>query len=472
MRLILLTMIFAPTLFVACKAMDDRGSLKDFNEGRPLNDNAAYLDEIKKSHPKVVIVYIANDSYTKTYANSRRNFDYLVSTLKMEASKHKDMAMAANNEADKARFFEMATKLDKFSVRILEEDARFYHSIGKDVEALKDAACRNPGYRRDPKTIGGVAIFTNSMNEFVWGNGNKAAAHQSKLVWEMCKYQENAESFVKEKTISNVLYVPEYPYSVQPFTSPDNIRRALDSVREEFEKNAEPNEKFRYVLIVKSHGSRDRVVVPLLSRDLVEEKVTPEDIVKAVTEASVEGNAEKLGGPTVNKMDNPILSVNKMDNPILASLPVITQLDIALQERAKEKNKNYVKPDIGYKKIDFLTDMASSRMQLPITIWYSCQSALEYAMGTDSDSWILRDTIINSKGNETKKINGEDSVSVRSYSNIRASNAGILYTTDLKGVKYNEIDFTQLLDSKNKYLFIPDLQDAIKALLDDLKSEK
>lgn len=448
----------------ACKAMREQSDVKGFNPGRTLNTSDSYLQGVKESHPKVVIIYIANDSYTKTYMHSRKNFQYVVSALESEGQRYHNLAEDAASQDQRAEMQAAGDKLQRYAQRIKEEDRRFYLSVLDDIESLKQAACLNPGYRRNPNSIGGVAIFRNADNEGIYGKDDPSHAHRSSLKWDVCKYKPNTDNQIIERRINNVTYFPEFPLNAQPFASRDNILEALNSVKIEFERNAAPEERFRYILIIKSHGSREKVVVPLLSRDLVAERVSPKEISDAVIKS--QGLNDTLSN---SKMDNPILSSNKMDNPILSEIPAITQLDQKLTNTGAPGGYN---GRIGYKKVDFLNDMASLRgMQFPVTVWYSCQSALEHALEVDQNSWILNDTIKNSSGNKVIVVDGKETYKVHSYSNIRAENSGLLYTTDLRGVRYNEIDFEKLIDPNHKYMYIPDLQDAVQALMDDLQAK-
>lgn len=456
-------------MLASCKSMEGRNKLKDFNQPRALSNSSNFLNVVKESHKKVVIIYIANDTYSRTYGESDRNYRYIYDTLMNAAREHAEPNTAHNQNVRKY--------LEHLANRLRQEFVEFDRSTRVETEALKDAACRQPSLRRDNSTIGGIAVFTNSMSEGIWGARDPDRVHRSRLRYEFCRYKPSGNNRMEERFVDNVIYVPEFPTRKQPLTNPENVKQAIRAVQNEFEKNRRDNDdQYRYIVVVKSHGSDDKLIVPLVQRDLVGEKVTRETIVKSVLKPFVDQKtSQKRPGQVLNseKLDTPILNNEKLDTPILSTaVPAITQINKLLLE---EKSKAVSDRDssTGFDKMEFLHFIATEPTTMyPIIIWYSCRSALEYALTVQKNDQFLEDIVRNSKGNELLEEKPGQYTGIKSYSNLGARNAGVLITSDLKGVRYDEIKFGLLNDRRSTYYMIPDLQDAILQLLKDTAKKK
>lgn len=388
--------------FSACKPRKEESSLKDLNPGQMMNDNDNSLNQMKENR-KVVVIYYANDTYAPSTDPAFENLTDLMDALKKAAAKETD---------ENVKKYLIGT-----ADRLRNDWRDFGQTVGNDVGVLTEKLCSKVGSSYFD-SVGGLAIFRNFSNE---ENRSGTMSSGSDLIrnlrWDSCR---PGDVFLQGK----LLEVPkfnEFPYDSQPFSHPLAFQKALAAVRTVF-----PPEKHRYILITKSHGSKENALVPHLSVDLRERlRTNADEVIDAIK------SANKTGASGLDPFKTDAM-LNGVDELLKKKIPDSVEKGISKTVYLHTIN------ELG-------AGGPSNAMIFPIVFMESCKSELKLSKDSDID-WVL------------KYYPGG------SYKGFNMQNVGLLYTSDEKGLRYDEINFFEL--SGWRYNSFDDFQDVIKNFLD------
>lgn len=407
--------LFACTgMLASCKPRREQSSrVKDLNAGQAMNDNNNSLTEMKTGR-KVVVIYYANDTFAPRRTDpAYENLDDLTRLLEG----------AASQEADPAA----AEQLRKLASRLNHDWDQFSEIVQGDVNSLSSRLCSAVGDNYKD-SVGGLAVFRNSaaLNASQDANSSPTMRYMRNLSWYSCRPGE--KSF-HQHSLSVPLF-NEFPYDSQPFSNSASFEMALKSVKTEFEP-----QKHRFILITKSHGSKENALVPHLSVDL-REKIRKEP--KTVLEAI------KLGANATTGLDS-----WKADT-------ILDSVDGLLKSKFDSSREK------GISKIEYLRILNSlgqvaitagpppdAPMIFPIVLMESCKSDLQF-----------------SQNNEIREVLDYYQ---EGYKGFKMFNVGLLYASDEKGLKYDDVKYGDLLGFMSNGA--TDFQDLFKKLLDS-KSQK
>ncbi len=408
--------VLAAMLFVSCKARQApqaEAELKDLNPGRPMSQDEALMDSPDLRKKKVVLIYYSNDTYAPTDDDvAHLNKEALIGKLRSGQTSPK------LSDSQKGRLRQVAT-------RVADDWNGFRRVVDKDLSYLTQAICKpNPRYQM------GLIVFRNFGNDAsAVKNPDQPYDYERTLNYDYCMPSTRAQ-----KGTYAVPNFDDFRFQSQPLANPFVFRKAIDEVMKNF-----PMGEYRYVLITKSHGSKEMAVAPHLSVDV--RNVPDEDVWAAVL-----GNATDRTGLDADKMDNPILDGDKMDNPIL------DEIDTVLMKNQDILRKAAVAQQVGISKKDYLTTLQKVGggdpklgMYFPLVFMESCKSGLELA----------------SNGDIKERLTAFDG----SYVGFNMQNVGLLYTSDQKGLGYRTIDFKQIFEGF-KFNDKRDFQDALRSFLD------
>jgi len=433
-----------------------------FHAGRMLNENPDYLQKVKETHPKLIVIYIANDEFQKR--NELWTIEKLVKTDSFGEKLRLNwgyVAVIMRNgmfDQDSAHSGQPARKKTEFSdfknfFTEMDRNNNLYKGyLKKQFQDLRKVTIESPSHMLAPERLGGIVTYLNGANEFNWGEGNPYNAHFSHLKFNLQRYArgEKKDDHIYDFEAG---YEPAYPQVTVPLVDRDTMRKLLLAIQKRMEESAEEGEKFRYVLVVRSYGDRKSVVAPGINHNLMKPLVSQERILQAAKKVVLTPNSET--------------QVHDADESALQRLPVIKQL----VEHLKNDGGPLSEPVPEYRKIDLLLDLANSGMEIPLIIWDSPQSGLEYSLEEDEGDTLLRDVVENSRGNKVTDDGTNRNYEIQSFANFRAKNLGMLYTTRDVRYRADELDFSKLLDPDLPYFRDDDLQDAIAELMDDLSVE-
>jgi hypothetical protein len=190
-----------------------------------------------------------------------------------------------------------------------------------------------------------------------------------------------------------------------------------------------PPQTHRFVLITKTHGSAEVAIGPHLSVDVREEVRTNGPAILAAIKSS---HRIAVAGLDTAKSGDPILE----------------EIDASLRRRPGNTEKGVSKKD--YLGVLSRLGEGAAAMKFPIVLMESCKSDLRFT--TDDD---LQFALTRHRGGAQGY-----------YSGFQMSNVGNLYASDDKGLKYDEIDYRDLVDNHFRYGNYVDFQDMFKAFLD------
>ncbi len=403
----------------SCKARqsapESGAELRDLNPGRPMSADGALMDSPDIRRKKVVLIYYANDTYAPTDDDiAYVNKEALISKLR-------------NGQNSDTLSFDQKDKLKKVAARVADDWNNFRRSVDGDLRYLQNAVCKtNPRYDM------GLVVFRNFGNDSTTLN-----EYERTLNYTFCTPAGSPQN--AQLAIPNF---QDFRFQSQPLASPLVFRKAIEDVMKNFPMGA-----YRYVLISKSHGSRDMAIAPHLSVDV--RQVPDEDVWRSVV-GPVAGQAPTEGPQTVSldsdKMSMPILDSDKM------SMPILDEVDSVLMRDPGVVQKAAVAQQVGVSKKDYLTTLGRVGggnpllgMYFPIVFMEACKSGLEFSADTD-----IRERLTTFSG---------------SYVGLNMQNIGLLYTSDQKGLGYNTVDFREIFEGF-RYNDKRDFQDALRSFLD------
>ncbi len=427
-------------LVSACKARQSTpppqsAELKDLQAGQAMS-SPQLIDDPAIRAKKVVLVYYVNDTYAPTDDDfASVNKDALLAKLRSGIASDKTNA----NEK---------TKLGKIVTRVSDDWSGFRRTVDEDVRYLTRSVClQNSRYDM------GLIIFRNFGSDAPSiPRAGRTQDPERTLNFDYCLPGQRKE----QGTLSYYAF-PDFRLLAQPLSSSLVFKKAIDKVMEFF-----PSGGYRYVMITKSHGSRDMAVAPHLSvdvRNMPDEEVWRSVVGKAPPAGTqvAAADGQNVVGLDADKMDNPILDADKMDNPILDAdkmdNPILDEIDTVLMKDQVAKSPVPLEP-VGISKKEYLQmiQRVGGRdpklgMYFPIVFMEACKSGLEYIT---NDPTILSRIKIDSP---TEK-----------YVGLNVQNIGLLYTSDKKGLGYQTIDFKEIFDAIGNDA--NDFSDALRGYLD------
>jgi hypothetical protein len=192
------------------------------------------------------------------------------------------------------------------------------------------------------------------------------------------------------------------------------------------------SEKYRYILITKSHGSDEMAIAPHLSVDLRSMiKSEPQKILAAF-----------------KKKDAKSTSVLGLDP--FKQAPFLDEVDGAVREAVNAKAKGVSKA----KYLRILNQLGSggpsNAMNFPIVLMESCRSDLRFSSDSEIE-WVL------------------NYYPAKSYAGFNMRNVAYMFTSDEDGLAYTDINYHELMGFR--YNSYTDFQKIFKAFLDG-KSQK
>lgn len=389
-------LIASLALSYACKPRQDKEtSLKDLNEGKPLNSDGEKSFETMKKDRKVVVIYYANDTFAPRVTDpAHANLNALTRFLEAEAYK----------EAN----YDIKDSLLNLSKKLLTDWDEFNRVVKTNVNILTSRLCSSVGTNY-ADSVAGLVVFRNSSAEIDEGSSSRRF---SDAAWHYCKIGDR----VLRPDILRIPSFKEFPYSSQPFASADSLELALEQVKRVFNP-----QEHRFILITKSHGSKQNAIVPHFSVDL-RERIQKEP--QVVLEAIKKGMSNFVG-LDMWKTDTLLDSV---DDALKTNIPNAKEKGVAKIEYLRILNKlGQVSKSDGGEQGSSMQISKDGPMMFPIVLMESCKSDLKY-----SDEPEIKQAL--SYYGESKG----------GYMGFNMRNVGLLYTSDLNGLGYNEIDYSLL----------------------------
>jgi hypothetical protein len=405
----------------ACKPRQDQTSrVKDLNPGQSVNDDEGAMAKMKDGR-KVVVIYYANDTFGPKRGDPQyETLDDLVNLLETEAAKEEDKA----------------TKelLQRVQRRLVKDWDEFRTSVSNNVDVLKERLCSSETKYSD--SVAGLAVFRNADSQADRYAVNTSGT--SKYMWDARWFSCRRGDREMRSESLRLPHFGEFPYDSQPFSNLASFELAFDAVKRVFNP-----QDHRYILITKSHGSRENALVPHLSVDLRSMiKSNPQKVVDAI----------KRGASPSTGLDT-----WKTDG-MLSGVDLILKGSVAATDSATTTKM----PEKGISKIDYLrilnklgqvakSDEMSSNtgivkdgpMLFPIVLMESCKSDLAYS--TDDEIKMILEF---SSG----------------YKGFNMYNVGKLYTSDDKGLEYDYINYYELKGFLANA--VTDIQDLFMRMLD------
>lgn len=401
-RIYITGMIAGAVAVSACKPRQDQTSrVKDLNQGQYVNDDANSLSRMKDGR-KVVVIYYANDTFGPMRGDPQyETLDDLVNLLED----------AAKDETDK----EVKDTLVRVSRRLINDWDKFRTSVSANVDVLKERLCSSETKYSD--SVAGLAVFRNADSEA--DRYARSTSATSKYMWDARWFScRRGERVMRPETV-RIPHFGEFPYDSQPFSHLASFEQALDAVKRVFNP-----QEHRYILITKSHGSRENAIVPHLSVDL--RSMIAKDPQK-VLDAIKRGASADTGLDTFKT------------EAVLSGVDEI--LKVGMKTASTSTSSSAAKTEKGISKIDYLRilnklgQVAKSDgmnttgivkdgpMMFPIVLMESCKSDLTYS--TDEEIKMILEY---SEG----------------YKGFNMYNVGKLFTSDDKGLEYDYINYYEL----------------------------
>lgn len=182
---------------------------------------------VVRCEPSEVIIYYANE--TNLVGKQKENYSILINWLRSDPTNTKALKIAGQ----------------------LEKDSRdFPEFVNKDIAAIGDAAIQRGAFN--------VVMFTNAN-----------AVKNQCLVYYAGFNKIKTEDFQYDPPVN-------YVAQSQPLSEASTLLAALKRTSQLF-----PSEKYKYILISKSHGTFDQVLTPRIS--VRHEETTREEILKIAT---------------------------------------------------------------------------------------------------------------------------------------------------------------------------------------------
>jgi hypothetical protein len=402
----------------ACKPRQEQdASLKDLNEGKPLNSDGDKSLEAMKKDRKVVVIYYANDTFAPRVTDpAHANLNALTRFLELEAMK----------EANK----DIKEPLLNLSKKLLNDWDEFNRVVKQNVNILTSRLCSSVGTNY-AESVAGLAVFRNSSAEVDEAGSGR---YMWDAMWHYCKIGDRVLR-------SDYLRIPsfkEFPYSSQPFANADTLELALEQVKRVFNP-----QDHRFILITKSHGSKENAIVPHFSVDLRERiKDEPQVVLEAIKKGM-----SNFVGLDMWKTDTLLDSV---DDALKNNLSNTQEKGVAKIEYLRILNKlGQVSRSDGNEQESSMQILKDGPMMFPVVLMESCKSDLRYSQQA-----------------EIQKALSYYGPSKEGYMGFNMRNVGKLYTSSDKGLGYNEIDYSLLQGFMANNA--TDFQDLFSQILDDL----
>jgi len=405
----------------ACKPRQEQAtSLKDLNEGRPLNTDGEKSAEMMKKDRKVVVIYYANDTFAPRVTDpAHANLNALTRFLESEAVKDKNK--------------EIKEPLLSLSKKLLDDWDEFNRVVKQNVSILTSRLCSAAGANY-ADSVAGLAVFRNSSAEI---DESSSSRYMSDAMWQYCKIGDR----VLRSDYLRIPFFKEFPYSSQPFANADTLELALEQVKRVFNP-----QEHRFILITKSHGSKENAIVPHFSVDLRDRiKTEPEVVLEAIKK----GMSNFVG----LDMWKTVAMLDSVDDALKTNLSNTQEKGIAKIEYLRILNKlGQVSPTEGGEQESSMQISKDGPMMFPIVLMESCKSDLKYAASPEIQQALERHII-----------SAKDGVS---YMGFNMRNVGKLYTSSEKGLGYNEVDYSLLQGFMANNA--SDFQDLFAEILDNI----
>jgi hypothetical protein len=402
----------------ACKPRQEQdASLKQLNEGKPLNSDGDKSLEAMKKDRKVVVIYYANDTFAPRVTDpAHANLHALTRFLEAEATKDSNQ--------------DIKDSLLNLSKKLLNDWDEFNRTVKQNVNILTSRLCSSVGTNY-ADSVAGLAVFRNSSAE---GDEATNSRYMWDAMWHYCKIGDR----VLRPDYLRIPSFKEFPYSSQPFANVDTLELALEQVKRVFNP-----QDHRFILITKSHGSKENAIVPHFSVDLRERIKTEPQV---VLEAIKKGMSNFVG---LDMWKTGTL-LDTVDEALKNNLSNTQEKGVAKIEYLRILNKlGQVTKSDGNEQESSMQIVKDGPMMFPVVLMESCKSDLKY-----------------SEQDEIKKALSYYGPSKEGYMGFNMRNVGKLYTSSDKGLGYNEIDYSLLQGFMANNA--TDFQDLFSQILDDL----
>jgi|GEM_PF-3595325 len=406
--------IVAGAMVVGCKARRTTSATRDLNAGQGMSQTSIEDDpKIKARIP--VLIYYANDTHYSVHED--KSYDNMIKLVQAIDSAQTDKNISAEDKA----------YLSLVSKRLTDDWTSFMRAVDAESMELQSYACRkNARYKM------GLAIFRNSSMASIRYDEYQT---DRDVNWYYCKPDGRDGIEGPTAKIWNIRWFDDFRYDSQPLSHPRVFEGALKQVREVF-----PAEKYKYILVTKSHGSSEM-------------SITPNLVIDASGLQAADINKTLLAHKTARNSAGAELEDFKTLMPTLASF---NGVNAALATIAQTNDGRFSAEQIGVNKRRYLEVLnqegggdPTSGMYFPLVFMESCNSQLQ----SSSDDWIQ----------ETINV-GRNKVS---YAGLNLRNIGKMFTSDAKGLAYRTLRYGEMFTNLeyNKFL---EFQEAISYQLESV----
>ena len=413
------------------------------NRPRQLGNNDGFLEEIKKTHHKVVIIYLANDRMDRVHQEGAGNYGYLTQSLQSEIQ-------TAKEENQNVRLL----KLQRALKALQADSVAFRSAVKQDIVSLKKAISfpwPNGGVNRTE-----LVLVSNSANDETWGCNEPGYGYPTRFYYTRWRTGEEVEL-----AHAVALYKPIPPDITQPLTKNKLVMDLLTDIISYYTENVP---RPRFILVVRDRNMHNRFLAPMCLTDL-SKITTPKLLGLLVTRCcdssrddgrlveSIMVEIEKLGSKYFEKWLNK--QVENTDGPLRGSTIRFNKIKIAT---------------IGTTKSDFILDVdkiaRSNKAAFPIIAYLGSKSSLESG-DLSNQTLVSLDILKNSKGNDFIPGRSISKQKIASYTGVQSKHLGVLVTTNGTKADHRYIDFSRLVNPKLPYRKKVDLQDAMLQLFID-----
>lgn len=424
-RIVGIIALAAAAALSSCKPRRSASAVRDVNEPQPMSSVTGIAEDPKIKARIPVLIYYANDTYYSVVED--KGFENL------NVIREAILKGAADPNIGK----DDKVYLEQVAQRLRDDWLDFMRAVDTEAHELQNNVCR-----RNARYKMGLAVFRNANMPAI---RNDEFETDRDVSWSYCKPDDKGGIEGPTSKFWTIRWFEDFRYDSQPLSHPRVFESAIQQVREVF-----PPEKYKYILLTKSHGSKEMSITPNLVIDA--SRLEADQIKTALLDHKKRGAATQGGA----------LDDIKTLMPTLASF---NGVNAALAPLAGSSGR-FPADQVGVSKRRYLEVInqegggdPTSGMYFPLIFMESCNSQLQ----SSSDAWI-RDTIVI----------GYDAASKQekiSYAGLNIRNVGKLYTSNTRGLAYRTLRYAEMFAGLEYNSFI-EIQQAISYQLDRLRQQQ